>query len=381
MNNKLAAIIKEQQIDKSDVTKLVEAFGGPFEEAGDVLSTYKDISVTDETDVEGMKKAREARLILKKARTTIESNRKALKADIVKQGRAIDGVARMVKEEIEPAEQYLESQERFAVIKAAERAAKLKAERVEKLMKYTDDVSMYNLDTMTPEQFDSLLETLKTQHEAELKRIADEEAAAEEARQAEAQRLREQEEENARLKAEAAERDRKEAEERAEREALEAARIESRTADLDKIGFPVNEVVYGYRISGLELSTSTDEEWADILEQAQERIRLYKERKAQEAEKERKLAEERAAREKLESEERERKAAEERKREEEAESERQAMLAPDKQKLLSLAQAFDTIRTSKMPAVKSNQAQKLINEVEEKLTQLSNYLVDGARKL
>ena len=161
MNNKLQIILKEQKIEKSDVDKLAQAFGAPLEEAGDVLATYKDIKVTDESQTEDMAKAREKRLILKKARTTVENKRKELKAGIIKQGRAIDSVARYVKEEIQPAEEYLELQEKFAEVKAAERAARLKTERMEELSKYTDNLEAYNLDSMGDATYKALLQQLK----------------------------------------------------------------------------------------------------------------------------------------------------------------------------------------------------------------------------
>lgn len=324
MNNKLQVILNEQGIEKSDVAKMVEAFGGPFEEAGVVLDTYKNIVVTDENDVATMSKAREARLLLKKARTTVENKRKELKADIVKQGKAIDSVARYVKEEIEPAEEYLELQEKFAEIKKAERAAKIKADRVEKLMQYTDDISVYNLDAMNDEQFESLLATLKTQHEAKIaeeKRIEEEriakEKADEEARIAQAK-------ENERLKAEALKREKEQAKKDAEAKA--------------------------------------------------ERDRIQKEA-------DEKLAKERAEREKLEQAERDRIAEENRKKAEAEEAERQALLAPDKEKLIAFAQGLDLVRTTKLPAVKTNKAQELINYVEDELKRISNYLTDQAKEL
>lgn len=323
-NNKLQVILAEQGIEKSDVTKMVEAFGGPFEEAGEVLATYKTIKVTNVNDVKGMQEAREKRLLLKKARTTVENKRKELKADIVKQGKAIDSVARFVKEEIEPAEQYLQLQEDFAVIQKREAEAKLKADRIEKLMQYTDDISVYNLDTITLEQFESLLTTLKTQHEAKLaeaKRIEDERIAKE---KADEEARIEQAKENERLKAEAKEREEAQAKKDAEAQA--------------------------------------------------ERERIQKEA-------DEKVAAERAEREKLEQAERERVAEENRKKAEAEESERKALLAPDKEKLVQFAQGLNIVRTSKLPAVKTNKAQELVNYVDDELKRLANYLIDQAKEL
>lgn len=230
-NNKLQVILTEQGIAQTDVAKLIEAFGGPFEEAGSVLATYKDIVVTKEDDVAGMQKAREARLLLKKARTTVENSRKSLKADIVKQGRAIDSVARFVKEEIEPAENYLQLQEDFAKIAAEGRLLKLKNERIEKLMQYTNDISVYDLDHMSPEQFDAVLAGVKAQFEAEKQRKLDAAKAAEAAKKAEEKRIADQAKENERLKAETEKANKKAAAERVEREKLEKEKRDREEAD------------------------------------------------------------------------------------------------------------------------------------------------------
>lgn len=353
MNNKLEVIAKEQNLAPADVKKMVEAFGGPFEEAGEILANYKKIVVTSETDTKGMQEAREQRLILKKARTTVENKRKELKADIVKQGKAIDGVARFVKEEIEPAEQYLELQEKFAEIKKAERAANLKAERIEKLMQYTNDLSVYNLDDMTEESFNTLLAQLKAVAEAEAKRIADEAKAAEEARIAEEKRIAEQAKENERLKAEAEAREKAEREAQEKRDAEEKARIEAEEK--------------------AEANRKAQQAKKDAEAQA-ERDRIQAEANA-------KIEAERKKAEALEQEKRDREAAEAKAKAEAEERERQALLAPDKEKLVNFAHGLDTVRTTKLPAVKTKQAQDVINQVELQLSKLYNYIMDEAKSL
>lgn len=110
------------------------------------------------------------------------------------------------------------------------------------------------------------------------------------------------------------------------------------------------------------------------------------------AEKEKELLQKRAKREALEREQREKEEAvareqarieaEERKYKEEAEkAERNALLAPDKEKLISFANGLDTVRKERLPALKSKQAQDIINQVELKLSQLFNYIHDEAEKL
>lgn len=171
-DNKLQIILDEQGVAKENAKQLLEAFGAPFEEAGEILKDYKTIVVTDAKQTDLMNKARTKRLALKKTRVEVEHKRKELKADILKTGQAIDSVAKFVKQVIEPAEEYLQLQEDFAAIQEARRLEERKAKRIEKLSKYTDDVSAYNLDEMTDESFNRLIDMLtdiKAREEAEAK--------------------------------------------------------------------------------------------------------------------------------------------------------------------------------------------------------------------
>lgn len=214
--NTLSQILNEQQLAESQSRALLAAFGAPFEAAGEILSTYQNVEVKDEADSATMKQARTMRLALKQTRVDVEHRRKDLKADIVKQGRAIDSVARFVKDVIEPAEKYLEAQEKYAEIKAAERAAALLTTRQEALSPYVTNLSVFNLSTMSDGEFNALLETSVVAHQAELDR---QRQAAEEAERARLDRERE----NERIRQENLVLQRQAAEERRKREELEAA--------------------------------------------------------------------------------------------------------------------------------------------------------------
>ena len=144
-SKELELIIKEQNVPAENAKALLAAFGAPFIEAGDILRTYKDIKVTGEDQLEEMQKARDARLTLKRIRTGVEAKRKELKEEALKTGKVIDGVARYIKENIQPAEEYLELQEKYAELKAAEAAAKVREARIAKLHEYNADPAAYNL--------------------------------------------------------------------------------------------------------------------------------------------------------------------------------------------------------------------------------------------
>lgn len=331
MKNELQVILTEQNVIGDNAKALIEAFGAPFTEAGDIILTYKDIKVTDESQKEVIAEAKEKRLALKRIRTGVENKRKELKEDSLRTGKAIDNVARYIKETIQPAEEYLELQEKFVEIQQAKKAAELKQERTEKLLKYTDDLSLYNIDSLDEEQFETLLGKVKKEHDdkialakAEAERIEKERLEKE----AEDKRIRE---ENEKLRQEAEKREIEIAKEReAERkkqEKIEAERQKEREAEQAKL---------------------------DI------------ERKKIEAIEAEKLAQEQA---------------ELKKKQEAEELERQALLAPDKEKLLQFAQAIEMIRTTKLPAVKNNKSQVVVNEIDSKLSTLYSFIIKESKEL
>lgn len=160
-------LVKEQNIAQENAKQLIEAFGAPFTEAGEILANYEKIIVTDESQIDVMAEAKKNRLALKKVRTTVENRRKELKEDSLRTGKAIDGVAKYIKDTIVPAEEYLEQQEKFAEIKESKRLAHLKESRTQALMQYTEyeNTLVYELTTITEEQFEKLLSDLKTAKE------------------------------------------------------------------------------------------------------------------------------------------------------------------------------------------------------------------------
>ena len=183
----IAIIAKDRGVNSEDSARLVKVFGGPFRDAGEILAEYKNIKVKDESDTETMAEARKKRLILANVRFEVENNRKDLKSDILKQGRAIDSVARIIKDELIPAEEYLKTQEKFAELKQAERKAKKIAERVELLSKFTDSLERYNFEDMSDDDFKALVKELQAakEHEIQVLRQAEKDRADREKAEAE----------------------------------------------------------------------------------------------------------------------------------------------------------------------------------------------------
>lgn len=189
----LAVVGKDNNLDVSKVEVLLQDFGQPFLQARQLAAGHKKLVVTDENDTAGMKAARELRLQLKQVRLDAEKTRVRLKDDSLREGKAIDGMANIIKAIIVPAEQHLEQQEKFAETLAIERKATKKAERTQELSQYMDNVFIFNLEEMDDDQYAQVLEDAKKKHADKLaadKAAADAKAAEEkaEAEAAEARR-------------------------------------------------------------------------------------------------------------------------------------------------------------------------------------------------
>lgn len=194
MENQLSVIVKESGLEKTKAQILLDNFSNYFQIAADWEKKAKAIVVTDASQVAEMQMARTGRLFLRLKRITIEKTRKDLKEQALREGKAIDGIANVLKALIIPIEEYLEKQEKFVEIKAAEEAERKRIEAEKK---------------------------------AEEERIAKEKAEIEEQK-----RIRE---ENERLRKEAEEKERKLAEERAKVEAERKRRETERIAFEKKV--------------------------------------------------------------------------------------------------------------------------------------------------
>jgi len=321
MTNELQLIVKENKLPEDKTKSLLASFGGYFNKAHEVVKEAMQISVTDETQGDLMLKAREARLSLKDIRVEAEKTRVTLKEQSLREGRAIDGINNLIKALIMPAEEYLEKQEKFAEFKEKERLAKRNAERIAKLSFYVEDITLYNLEGMSDDAFDKLLAGCKLAYDAQKaaeKKAEEERIAKEKAEAKENERIRL---ENEKLKEEAIEKQKK---------------IDAENKIRDE--------------------------------------KLEKEREEQEE----KLKKEREAKEKLEREIKEKKEAEEARIKAEEELKRKELLAPDKEKLLSLADRMDLV---KLPVVESREAGMIIKEVENRVSEIASYIREKAKTL
>jgi hypothetical protein len=180
---KIDDIIKKSNLDEDKSLAIKKQFDEFSYIASEWEAKAKEIVVSSEDQKAEMKLAREGRLFLKNKRVEIEKRRKALKEQSLREGQAIDAIARSLKELIEPIEKYLEDQEKYAERKEAERIAELYKKRFTELHQYmSDEVSLFELGHLSEEQYQTLLTgaITKQKEQQEAERKAEEERKAQE---------------------------------------------------------------------------------------------------------------------------------------------------------------------------------------------------------
>ncbi len=307
-------------------------FNDYFEHAREISKAVSGLVVTDESQTEEMARARTARLTIKNIRLEVEATRKQLKEQSLREGKAIDGMANIIKALIVPIEEHLEKQERFAETKAAERLQTRNAQRIEKLSKYVDDVSIYSLKDMPDVVFDKLVENSKLAWEQKKEKEAKLEAdriARERAAEVEQARIKK---ENEQLKKEAEEREAENQKKlKAQREKLAIA--EKARKDAEK------------KLADEKAAQLAKEQAAKQAEEAKNRAEAQTRAKVQaEAE----------------------------------EAQRKALLAPDKEKLLDFAKYLQVL---KAPAMQSNEGNTILNEALDQIAKAVGVLQEGVKTL
>lgn len=201
MDNQITLLAKDSQLDESTALSLQDKFLPFLEQAEQRKADALAIVVTDASQKDAMQMARTMRLEIKKFRWIVEATRKDLKEESLRKWQAIDKVANIIKSIVEPIEEYLEKQEKFAEIQEANRKAELKLKRLDLLAPYEVNpelLAMVKLEDMTDEQFDIYLKEAETSYKLRKEEEARQAKEAQE-KEAENQRIRD---ENARLQAE-----------------------------------------------------------------------------------------------------------------------------------------------------------------------------------
>lgn len=129
-DNQLQVIVQESGLDSTKADILLNRFRDFFDIASEWEKKAEKIIVTDASHKDQMKEARMGRLFLREKRISLEKTRKELKEQSLRESKAIDGIANILKALIVPLEKYLESQENFVEIEA-QKVATIERKRLE----------------------------------------------------------------------------------------------------------------------------------------------------------------------------------------------------------------------------------------------------------
>lgn len=113
-DGKLRTVIDQAGLEGTKAQVLLDKFSASFKLAAEWEIKARSIVVTDISQTAEMKMARAGRLFIREHRLEIEGTRKALKEESLREGRAIDGIANVLKGVFGPIEEYLDRQEHFA---------------------------------------------------------------------------------------------------------------------------------------------------------------------------------------------------------------------------------------------------------------------------
>lgn len=165
-DNALALEVRKENLSEPEAISLQNSFMPFFQQAENMKEQALAINVTSVDQVDDIKKAREMRLTMKNIRVDCEKVRKSLKEESLRKGKAIDGMANVIKYLIAPIEEHLDNQEKFLERQEAQRIEKVRQERVAEMWKYqVDGNNFQNLGSMPDAQWDLLLNGLKVQFE------------------------------------------------------------------------------------------------------------------------------------------------------------------------------------------------------------------------
>jgi len=256
----LPAIIEKIGLDEEQSALVVKQFEEFAVIAAEWETKAKAIVVTDESQTEVMAQARSGRLFLKNKRVEMEKIRKSLKDRSLKEGQAIDGIARYIKGLIEPIENHLDQQEKFVEIREEQRKAKRFQSRDTVLADIgVIDRSVFNLREMSDDEFASLVEQTKETNRLkaeEAARLETERIAKEKAEAEERERVRK---ENEVLRREAEERERELAKVRQEKEAAEVREKQATESKAQTVLTVTEQLIVARRtLTAVHQSTSSD---------------------------------------------------------------------------------------------------------------------------
>lgn len=389
MENKL---VKIEKIEKNEISKVIENSEVEIQVANQVTENYQkffiELGQIQENAVKinfknpnqiDEKIARELRLATVKIRTSAEGLKNKRKKQYLLRGNLEQSVYNLIKNGCKLIEETFVNVEKAREIAEKKRIENLRLERTEKIIEYVDNVNIFSLGQMSENDFDNLLigfqvakeKMEKEEKEAEEKRLA--EIEKEKQRQIEIQK------ENDKLKKEAEERERLL---RLEREKFEKERELERKKQSEILAKQKKEAEERERIERekqakiqAELKKQTEKERKEY------ELKLQKERK----ETAKKEADAKLEREKLQADlkakqdvEIKQKKEKERIERERIKKEKKAKNAPEKEKLIKFAELIENLQR---PEINTDEANKIMNDVDTLLLKVSKFIRDKSLNL
>lgn len=208
-------------LEKSKADQIQAVFVPMVATLKEFESRYNEIIVQKEITEELTLKAKRLRLDIAKVRTSAEKARKDEKEAYLKAGKAIDGIANILKFAVSEKEDKLEKIEKHFELLEEKRRAELESSRISTLIEFGIDGTQMKLGEMQDDVWSNYLAGTKLNHEAkkEAEKKAEEERLAKaKAEEEEKERIRL---ENENLKKEAEENRQKEK----ERQVLQQSRL------------------------------------------------------------------------------------------------------------------------------------------------------------
>ena len=175
--------VQTKELAQEQIQILGEAFIPVLNDWDTLHENYTDIiskSCTTDVTPALSKAAKAVRLKMAKVRTTTEKIRKQQKAESLRTGDAIDGLARFIKNQLQPLEEKLKEVENYEEIQEQQKIAKLQTERLARIYdtyeQFDAPISEGLINTpygeMHSDVFEGSLQVLRSNLEREQKQAA-----------------------------------------------------------------------------------------------------------------------------------------------------------------------------------------------------------------
>lgn len=146
-------LLKMYPISGDQQNYLVRQYRQFLHDLAKVEDEARSIVVTDRNDKEGMARARELRLFLRRIRINSDKVRKALNDEAQQYIRFVNGNQKLIGVPCQEIEDHLQAQEDFQKNFIKANMERVKKERTELLSPFVDDINVFDLISMSEEQF------------------------------------------------------------------------------------------------------------------------------------------------------------------------------------------------------------------------------------